>query len=103
MAYTWLDAAEKICHNCVESCDEIAGGGNCPYADRFDELSKLFDMRNAIEILMDGLGADNPICEGLIPIDEKVCGDYDKAFRSLLRSVEEPYLSSVDIDERIYC
>ena len=94
--YTWLDAAEKICNNCVESCEDIAGGGNCPYAERFDELAKLFDMREAIAVLMDGLGVDNPICEGLIPIDEKVCGDYEEAYNSLIRRVEEPYLSPAD-------
>ena len=62
----------------------------------FDKLRRLFEMRDAIEILWDGLSFDDPLCEKLQPIDEKVCGDYEEAYNSLIRRVEEPYLSPAD-------
>ena len=90
MTYTWLDVLDHICNNCAKNCNEWGGGGNCPYSSEIEQLGKFWDRREAVAVLIEGLGPDNPVCEGLLPVDELVCGDYDEAYSRIMRMVEEP-------------
>lgn len=88
---TWLDVADKICSNCVRECGDYAGSGNCPHSEQFKRLEALFNMRDALNVLWENLSFDDPLCAPLLPIDEKICGEYEELYSGLMKTVENDF------------
>lgn len=91
MTCEWLDTAERICGECVRKCNDYAGGGDCPYYEQFEELERLYYMRDALNVLWENLSFDDPLCVHLQPVDEKICGDYDELYSWLMKTVESDF------------